>query len=87
MNGGASPEAVRLLSQARAARWAAVAILVLGAAVAVPQAIKRRGDYQAANDRLVELQEAIVNTQARILGVQSRVEGTQAKIRAALNGH
>ena len=80
-------ELLRLRSQYRWAAVAAVLIIALGMAIAMPPALKRRRALHAAHDELLRLQATIVDTQAQIRDVQAKIVGTQAQIQSAQNGH
>ena len=85
-----SIENTELLCLRRQCRWAAVAavlIIALGMAIAMPPALKRRRALHAAHDELLRLQATIVDTQAQIRDVQAKIVGTQAQIQSARNGH
>jgi hypothetical protein len=87
MDSRAKTEITHLCRQCRWSAVAAVLIIAIGMAVAIPPALRRRRALHAAHDELLSLQAAIIDTQSQIRDFQAAIVSTQAQIHKAQDAH
>jgi peptidoglycan hydrolase CwlO-like protein len=81
---------IQLLRLQRQCKWSAVTsvlFVLIGLAIAMPPALRRRAALKAANNELLGLQAEIVEVQSQIRDVQAKILSAQKQIGATINGH
>lgn len=77
----------RLRRQRNLFGGAAVLIVLVGLAVALPRNLERRGRLKAANTELLQLQAELAALQQQIVQVQDQIRAVQVKIREVQKPH